>query len=108
MMINGSDIPERIQWSEGMLLGPHHFQQTARRNEALLDYYFSRAVPYFWGVTRLQIDPMRLAAGFVTILALEAVMPDGTLINHPALDGGDLQLDLSPLAGRLQDGPLKI
>jgi type VI secretion system protein ImpJ len=65
-------------------------------------------VPYFWGVTRLQIDPMRLAAGFVTILALEAVMPDGTLINHPALDGGDLQLDLSPLAGRLQDGPLKI
>jgi type VI secretion system protein ImpJ len=108
MMIRGRDIPERIQWSEGMLLGPHHFQQATRRNEALLDYCLGRAVPYFWGVTHLRIDPSRLAAGFISILALEAVMADGTLVNHPAIDGGDLQLDLSPIVGRLQEAPVKI
>ena len=108
MMIGGRDIPEQIQWSEGMLLGPHHFQQAARRNEALLDYYLGHAVPYFWGVIELRIDPSRLAAGFVSIVALEAVMADGTVVRHPAIDGGDLQLDLSPVLDRLRDGPVKI
>ena len=108
MMISSRDIPEQIQWSEGMLLGPHHFQQAARRNEALLDYYFCRAVPYFWGVTELRIDSSRIAAGFISIIALEAVMADGTVVRHPAIDGGDLQLDLSPVLDRLRDGPVKI
>ena len=108
MMISSRDIPERIQWAEGMLLGPHHFQQATRRNEALLDYYFSRAVPYFWGVTELRIDSSRFAAGFISITALEALMADGTVVRHPTTDGGDLQLDLSPVLDRLRDGPVKI
>jgi type VI secretion system protein ImpJ len=107
-MIDSSDIPEPIQWSEGMLLGPHHFQQAARRSDALLHYHLGRAVPYWWGVSQLQIDPVRLAAGTVSILLLEAVMPDGIVVTHPAADGGDLQVDLAQFAARLQDEPLKI
>jgi type VI secretion system protein ImpJ len=59
-------------------------------------------------VTELRVDPVRLAAGMISVLALEAVLPDGAIAVHPAPDGGDLQLDLAPLATRLQDGPLKI
>lgn len=107
-MIDHRDIPEPIQWSEGQLLGPHHFQQTARRSEALLYYHLSRAVPFCWGVLQLRIDPVRLAAGVLRILALEAVMPDGLGVTHPAPDGRDLQIDLAPFAPQLQEGPLKI
>ena len=32
-----TDLPEAIQWHEGMLLGPHHFQQLTQGFERLLD-----------------------------------------------------------------------
>lgn len=108
-MIDSRDIPAPIQWSEGMLLGPHHFQQATRRGEALLGYHLGRAVPFYWGVTQLGIDQVRLAGGVVAIVALEAVMPDGTVVSFPDADGGgELQIALAPFAARLQEGPVKI
>jgi len=107
-MIESRDIPSPVQWSEGMLLGPHHFQQATRRGEALLGYHLGRAVPFYWGVSQLSIDQVRLAGGVLAILALEGVMPDGTVVSFPAADGGELQLALAPFAARLQDGPVKI
>lgn len=107
-MIDIRDIPDAVQWSEGMLLGPHHFQQAARRNDALLHYRLGRAVPCYWGVSQLKIDPARLSAKVLSVISLEAVMPDGNVVSHPGTESEDLQLDLAPFAARLQDGPLKI
>lgn len=107
-MIDGTDIPEPIQWSEGMLLGPHHFQQATRRGEALLAYHLGWAAPFHWGVARLKIDTVRLTAGMLRVLELEAVMPDGLVVTHPADDGADLQVDLASFAPQLEAGPLRI
>lgn len=107
-MVDSSEIPDAIQWSEGMLLGPHHFQQATRRSDALLHYRLGRVVPYYWGVSQLKIDPARLSGGVVSVLSLEAIMPDGDVVSHPGTDADSLQLDLSPFAARLQDGSLKI
>ena len=43
-----NDIPEAVQWHEGMLLAPQHFQLSARRGEALLGYALGAAAPFAW------------------------------------------------------------
>ena len=59
-ILPASDIPEAIQWHEGMLLAPQHFQQLAWRQETLLHYatlaaspflgvcVMSASIPYCW------------------------------------------------------------
>lgn len=81
-MIEAKDIPEAIQWHEGMLLTPQHFQQLAIRNEALLHYHVQTASPWHWGIRRLRIDPVLLIDGIFRVLELEAVLPDGLLVVH--------------------------
>ena len=63
MSMDARDIPDSIQWHEGLLLTPQHFQQLSLRQEALLQYVASTIAPFNWGVRYLKIDPASLAAG---------------------------------------------
>ncbi|MBR9971999.1 type VI secretion system baseplate subunit TssK [Magnetospirillum sulfuroxidans] len=90
-----SEIPEAVQWHEGMLLAPQHFQQAWLRNEAMLGYAVGHAGLFPWGVRQLVIDRGQLAQGKLRLLALEAVMPDGLAILHPRDDEPLLELDLT-------------
>lgn len=90
---DGSRIPEAIQWQEGMLLAPQHFQQLSRRQEELLSYQTGLARPYAWGVRRLEIDPDALARGWFRVAELEAILPDGLLVTLP--ETPPLEADLS-------------
>jgi type VI secretion system protein ImpJ len=101
-------VPPAIQWHEGMLLMPQHFQQLATRNEMLAAYSVAFATPYPWGVARLSIDRGRLLSGIFRVDALEAMLPDGTLVTHPSPGSGVLELDLSAHAEALRKGKLKI
>lgn len=87
-------IPEAIQWHEGMLLAPQHFQQLSQRSESLVHYYLHTIAPFFWGVRQLEIDQKLLTTGTFRVLKLEAVMPDGLVVSHQAGQGPDLQLTL--------------
>lgn len=80
--VNGQ-IPEALQWCEGMLLAPQHLQQLAQRAEGLLYYHIKTAAPFFWGVRHLEIDRALLAAGIFRVRALEAIMPDGLVVSYP-------------------------
>jgi len=91
-----------IQWYEGMLLMPQHFQQADIRMESLLTYYASKMSPFFWGLCQIKIDPALLTAGTFRLLELEAIMPDGLLISEMA---STLQLDLLPFREQLQETP---
>lgn len=91
-MIDGSELPDAIQWHEGMLLAPQHFQQADVRSEELTLYHVGLVAPFHWGVRRLGIDPRSLASGILHVTALEAILPDGALITDP------LQVDLGPFA----------
>ena len=51
--MNAYEIPDAIQWHEGLLLTPQHFQQMSARHEALVQYRAYRAVMR----DELDIDP---------------------------------------------------
>jgi type VI secretion system protein ImpJ len=101
-------LPEAIQWHEGMLLAPQHFQQMAVRQEALLHYHLQTVSAYHWGVKHLQIDPVRLLEGTLRVLAIEAVMPDGMVICRQEDDERPLQIDLTAHADQLAQTPVTV
>ena len=103
-------IPERIQWHEGMLLAPQHFQQTQARTDALAGWHAIAAAPLAWGVRHLEVDTGLLANGLLRVLALDAVMPDGTAVWHDAscAEHGLLELDLAEHAAALEEAPQEI
>ena len=101
-------LPDPIQWYEGMLLTPQHFQQSWLRHDALLHYHAARLSPFPYGVRRVEIDSALLVVGVLRVLALEAVLPDGLEVSYPREDGEDLQIDLQPYAEQLKRGPLTV
>jgi type VI secretion system protein ImpJ len=92
--VNSRQIPEAIQWHEGMLLAPQHLQQLSLRSESLVHYYLQAVCPFFWGVRELEIDQKLLVGGVFRVLKLEALMPDGLVVSHVAGSDGDLQISL--------------
>jgi type VI secretion system protein ImpJ len=92
--VDSRQIPEAIQWHEGMLLAPQHLQQLSHRNESLVHYHLHTIAPFFWGVRHLEIDEALLTTGIFRVLKLEAVMPDGLVVSHRAGDGPSLQIPL--------------
>lgn len=93
-MSDPRDIPEAVQWFEGMLLAPQHFQLADRRADALRAYHLRAASPFHWGVRRLAIDSSLLLTGIVRVTELEAILPDGLVVVHPMPDSGPLEINL--------------
>jgi type VI secretion system protein ImpJ len=107
-MANARELPEAIQWYEGMLLAPQHFQQTALRQEMLLQYHTALTNPFFWGVRYITFDSLLLFSGKLRITDLEAVMPDGLIVGHPFPGSDPLEVDLQPYLEDLKQKPLTI
>ncbi|MGB0672075.1 MAG: type VI secretion system baseplate subunit TssK, partial [Rhodospirillales bacterium] len=99
--------PDGIQWHEGMLLTPQHFQQMGLRQEALLHYHVGAIQPFHWGVRQLSVDPSLLVDGTFRINELVAVMPDALLVVHPNGEG-DLELDLQPYMDEIMQRPMPV
>ena len=70
------DLPELIEWHEGMLLTPQHFQQLSTRGELLTQFLTTMTTPFGWGVIDLKIDEAALSGGTLGILNVEAILPD--------------------------------
>ena len=97
-----------VQWHEGMLLSPQHFQQEAGRIDALLATQHLRTAPNAWGISSLRIAESALASEQFEIESLEAVLPDGTPVTWPNGLSRPLSLNLKPFAASLENGPLAI
>jgi len=93
-MSSAHDLPLAIQWHEGMLLAPQHFQQLVRRGDRLWQYHLGLALPYHFGVSRLRYESTQLFSGTLRITELEAVLPDNLVVGFRTGSDGDLQLDL--------------
>lgn len=102
-----SDVPAAIQWQEGMLLAPQHFQWLSRRHESLLHYHAVAISPFHWGVHHLRIDTAQLVDGTFRVRELEAVMPDGLVVSR-AGDEADLSVDLAPRAADMRQRPVTV
>jgi type VI secretion system protein ImpJ len=107
-MTNAYHIPDAIQWHEGMLLAPQHFQLAAQRQEELLHYHMAAAAPFHWGVRHLEFDPGLLVTGTFRVLELEAVMPDGLLVSYAGDPEQPLEADLALSAEEARSGPLTV
>lgn len=84
----------KVVWSQGMFLQPHHFQQEGRYNERLIDTRVRAVSPYAWGFTELQLDDSLLALGRVGIARASGIWPDGTPFAIPQLDPAPAPLDI--------------
>src|SRR5687767_6392720 len=78
--------PQRVVWTEGMLVSPQHLQQADLYHERLLDERLSSLVPFAWGVAKVAIDPGALGAEQVKLATFVGVLPDGLFL---AFEGGD-------------------
>lgn len=79
--------PQRVLWTEGMLLAPHHLQQQDAYHEALLDARVDAIAPYGWGVQHLEIDARALASGQLLVRTFAGVLPRGTVVRFSLRDG---------------------
>ncbi|KCB39729.1 PF05936 domain protein [Bordetella hinzii 5132] len=93
-----------------MLLVPQHLQQLCARMDSLVAAQVLAARPVAWGLGRLVLDEHLLPAGRLRVLALDAILPDGTLVSYEAQRTGAaaLELDLLPFQDALQDGGLDV
>lgn len=78
--------PERVAWTDGMPVGPHHLQQLDLYHEQLLDRRLSALGPHAWGVVSAEFDGRALASGQVRLQRFSGVLPDGIYLE---LDDGD-------------------
>jgi type VI secretion system protein ImpJ len=80
------EYAQKVLWSEGMFLTPHHFQQADRYLENLLTRRLSAVRPLGWGVCRLQINTDALANGEFVLSKCAAILSDGMAVDTPDLD----------------------
>lgn len=73
----------KIIWSEGMFLQPHHFQQQDRHVKHVINNKIQSIASSPWGLTTFQLDQELLKQGKIAILSAAGSLPDGTWFNIP-------------------------
>jgi len=76
----------RVIWSEGVFLKPHHFQQQDRYIEHIVGSVRGAGLPHPWGLRRLALDRDLLALGKLAIKEVVGLLPDGTPVDAPDSD----------------------
>ena len=74
----------KVAWTEGLFLRPHHFQQNDRYHEHLLESRVRHATPYPWGFSYLEIDRDLAQQSKFALRRAAGIMPDGTPFDMPA------------------------
>lgn len=76
----------RVVWSEGMYLGPHHFQVQSRYFEDTIRFATSSLWFEPWGMTDCALDPEALRNGTISLLHARGIFPDGLAFHMPESD----------------------
>lgn len=108
LSIAAHEVPLPVQWHEGMLLAPQHFQQLVQRQDSLFLYHAALLSPFHWGVRHLRIDPVHLVDGVLRVLELDAVMPDGLVVHSLPGDGRELSADLGGHLDAMKQRPVTV
>jgi type VI secretion system protein ImpJ len=75
-------VYNKVVWSEGLFLRPHHFQQQDRYFERYVETRCQALVPHSWGFTELEIERDLLSIGKFG-LRRAAASSDGTPVRMP-------------------------
>src|SRR5260370_27814212 len=76
----------RVVWSEGMYLGPHHFQAQSRYFEDSIRFAASSLWYEPWGLLGAQLDPEALKNGTVALVHARGIFADGLAFQMPESD----------------------
>jgi type VI secretion system protein ImpJ len=76
----------RVVWSEGMYLGPHHFQVQSRYFEDSIQFATSSLWFSAYGLAGVDLDAHALENGTVSLIHARGVFPDGLPFNMPESD----------------------
>ncbi len=76
----------RVIWSDGLFVKPHHFQQQTRFVESLVQSRVGGIEGHFYGFTSLTLDAEQMHQGKVVIIEASGVFPDGTPFSIPQQD----------------------
>jgi type VI secretion system protein ImpJ len=76
----------RVVWSEGMYLGPHHFQVQSRYFEDFIQFSTSALWYESYGLIGSLLDPEALFNGTVSLIHARGVFPDGLAFHMPDPD----------------------
>jgi type VI secretion system protein ImpJ len=77
---------QKVLWTEGLFLTPHHFQQWDRYYEELVNSRIRTLTAFGWGAEELEFNVEALQNGVFEVLKCNAVLPDGLLLNVPDVD----------------------
>jgi type VI secretion system protein ImpJ len=73
----------KVVWSEGLFLKPHHFQQQERYLERFVETRCQGLRSFGWGFAELEIERELLAIGKLSLRRATGVFPDGTPFRMP-------------------------
>ncbi len=76
----------RVVWSEGMYLGPHHFQVQSRYFEDSIRFATSSLWYAAYGLAGVELDNEALHNGTVNVVHARGIFPDGLIFNMPESD----------------------
>jgi len=76
-------VYNKVVWSEGLFLRPHHFQQQDRYFERYVETRCQALVPHSWGLTQLELERDLLTIGKFGLRRAAGVFPDGTPFRMP-------------------------
>jgi type VI secretion system protein ImpJ len=76
----------RVVWSEGMYLGPHHFQVQSRYFEDSIQFATSSLWFSAYGLAGVDLDAHALENGTVSLIHARGIFPDGLPFNMPESD----------------------
>ena len=76
----------RVVWSEGMYLGPHHFQAQNQYFEDLIQFAASALWYEPYGLVGYELDGDALRNGSVSLVHARGVFPDGLAFHMPESD----------------------
>ncbi|QKJ85675.1 type VI secretion system protein ImpJ [Paramixta manurensis] len=69
---------EKVVWTEGMFLRPHHFQQSESYLQSAIRDWGTTQRPYMWGFLDLEFDEAMLRQGKIALNSASGLLPDGT------------------------------
>lgn len=76
----------RVVWSEGMYIGPHHFQAQSRYFEDSAQFVAAALRRDYYGFLGCEMDVEALRNGTLAVVHARGVFPDGLLFKMPEAD----------------------
>jgi type VI secretion system protein ImpJ len=77
---------QKVLWSEGLFLTPHHLQQWDRYHEELVGARMRGLSAFGWGAEELEFNVEALQNGVFELQRCRAVFPDGLTVAIPETD----------------------